>query len=239
MNEPIEEVPAQGCLDIWSADLEPAAPRLPVLAAMLAGDEQERAGRFKAPRDRDRFIVGRGFLRALLARYLGVAPEAVPLRAGPQGKPEVEQGALAFNLAHAGHVASCVIGHGSSAVGIDVEAVAPMRDADGAAAVMMSPVEKSRLYALPPSDRLRRLYQTWTCKEAVLKADGTGLDRPLDGFEVLFEPGQAPRLVNLTPGSPLAARFWLRGFEPAPGFTGAVASSLPIARIRYRQWSWP
>ena len=236
--ETAEQIPAAGALDLWSADLPEGTELLRAQAATLAVDERERAARFRVAAGRDRFIAARGFLRAVVATYLGLRPQAVPLRAGAHGKPELEAGALAFNLAHAGNVAVCVVARDGVAVGIDTERIAPMRDADGAARLMMSAGELSRLDALPPPDRLRRLYETWTCKEAVLKAVGTGLDRPLDAFEILFEPCGPPRIGDLEPGSTLAARYWLRRFEPAAGFAGAVASSEPIARIRYRHWSW-
>lgn len=231
------ELPAgPGALDLWSAPLDQAPPHA-ALAAMLSTDEQRRADRFQRPQDRDRFISARTFLRLLLGRYLDVDPASVPLRTGPNGKPEVEHGELSFNLAHARDLAVCVIGTAGVAVGVDVERLEPIRDAPGVERMILSSVERALMDRLPAPRRLRRLYETWTCKEALLKAAGTGLDRPLDTIELTFAQDEAPGIVAASVDG-TASPFSLRTFEPAPGHIGAIAASCPVVRLSHHSWRW-
>lgn len=75
-------------------------------AATLSGAEAERAARLHFPRDRARFMRGRGFMRRVLGAALGLAPDAVPLATGERGKPCLARHpAPGFNLSHAGGLA--------------------------------------------------------------------------------------------------------------------------------------
>ena len=68
---------AEGEVHVWRASLAASADELARLHALLSGEEQTRAARFKFEVHRGRFIAGRGIQRLLLARYLGVAPPAI------------------------------------------------------------------------------------------------------------------------------------------------------------------
>ena len=229
--------PNPGAIHIWSAALDPPFPAVSQLAACLSADEQARAMRFVSPRDRDRFVVGRAFVRQLLARYLGGSPQDVALRQRTHGKPEVTGSPVSFNLAHSGDLAVCAIGAGTHLIGVDLERIKALSDEAGVARMILSPRERDALEQLPEPQRRRRLFEIWTCKEAALKAVGTGLDRPLPGLEVTFAPGDDPRLSDLDEGG-APTRFWLRMFEPAADFIGVVATATPIESVRQLEWHW-
>src|SRR5580704_8660219 len=72
---------------VWAALLEVSPEARARFAASLAPEELERANRFRFERDRDRFIAGRGLLRAILGRCLEIEPARVELSYGPGGKP--------------------------------------------------------------------------------------------------------------------------------------------------------
>src|SRR4051812_30916713 len=72
---------------IWAASLEAPASTLAHFAATLRPDERERAARFHFERHRNRFIAGRGLLRAILSRYLRVEPATLDFSYGSNGKP--------------------------------------------------------------------------------------------------------------------------------------------------------
>lgn len=166
----------------------------------LSAEERARSARFHRALDRDRFVVRRGLLRRLLGARTGLAPQAVPLRAGPHGKPFLEAapttcdrpfGAPAFNLSRSGGLVlyaladtpdrPAPIGPGSEAgpaIGVDLERI----DADrrGLADLLriaghFSPEESRRLHELPPIEAIAAFYRLWTCKEACLKCLGTGI----------------------------------------------------------------
>ena len=91
---------------------------------VLSPDEQARADRFVFPIHRNRFIVTRGALRMVLARYLTHDPEQLAFRYGPYGKPALDLGAdsvdLRFNVSHS-HALALIAVTCSRDVGVDVE----------------------------------------------------------------------------------------------------------------------
>ena len=233
------ESPARGTVDVWTASLEPPAPLGTHLGGYLSPDEQERADRFVFPRDRNRFVAGRAFLRLLLGQYLGTEPRDLRFSYGPNGKPALadERNDLRFNLAHSGELAVCALARGCD-LGVDLEYLRPIRDAESVARSAFSPREVARLESLPEPERLRAFYEAWTRKEAFLKALGHGLARPLDSFDVTLGPGEPPRLLR-TLGDPTEAdRFSLRAFEPEAGYVGAVAITGHDWQVRQVTWRW-
>lgn len=185
-------------------DLDPGA--VDALAGWLHKDECQRAGRFRLARDRRRYVVARGLLRTLLAARLGTHPRSIELRCGAHGKPCLAPGSagdLRFNVSHTGDFALFAFSRGRE-VGVDVEAVLPMRDADAVARHFFSHSELRAYRALAPGAREAGFFTCWTRKEAYLKALGGGLQSPLSEFDA--PPGWS-----------------LSSFSPAPGHTAALA----------------
>src|SRR2546423_1532331 len=77
----------EGEIHVWAAALDVTSPAQERLGAALAATERERAARFHFERERNRYTVGRGLLRAILGRYLRTEPGELQLEYGPQGKP--------------------------------------------------------------------------------------------------------------------------------------------------------
>ena len=106
-------------------------------------------------------------------------------------------------------------------VGIDLERIRPMPDADDVAGRFFSPRESRALRSIPPQGRLAAFYQCWTAKEALVKALGHGLAMPLDRFTVSFAPDLPVRLVHLDTGEP--DDWMLTRLRPCPGFSATLA----------------
>ena len=217
---------------VWCAALDQPAWRVRGLVGILAPDERERAERFHFERLRRRFVVGRGVLRIILAGYLGMAPEAVRFAYRPRGKPhlaDADDGALRFNVAHSGRLALYAVTRGRE-LGVDLEEVRPLEDAEPIAARYFSVGEAAALRALPPAERLAGFFRCWTRKEAYIKARGEGLAIPLHEFDVSVAPDEPARLLGSRwePGD--ADRWTLVGLSPAPGYAGALA-------VEGRAWS--
>lgn len=167
------------------------------MQASLSSFEAQRAKRFRFERHRRRFIVTRGRLRQQLGARLGVRPEAVEFAYGANGKPCLKHNGWHFNVSHCDDVALFAFSR-TSEVGVDVEAIRPIREADAIAAQFFSPSERLACARHKPLGFLR----CWTRKEALAKAFGVGFSIPVETH---------------TPG-------WLvHSFFPLPGFIAAVA----------------
>ena len=129
---------------------------------------------------------GRTPLRAVLAAYLGIAPEQVTLTDGEHGRPALGAGhdpSLGFNWSHSGGQALIAIGR-HIAPGIDLECLRPRTRALAIAERYFSTDEATALAALPAAQRSAAFLELWTAKEAVLKALGRGLAFGLDRLSI-------------------------------------------------------
>ena len=179
------------------------------LRALLSPDEQQRAARFVFREDRRRYIVARARLRQLLGERLGAAPRALEFIYSEHGKPALApryEGDLRFNLSHCEDVAVYAFADAAE-VGVDVEAVRRLDDADEIAMRVFSPRERVAYLRLPEGERPWGFFRCWTRKEAFVKALGSGLSHPLEDLDV----------------SPAPEGWMLHSFVPGPGLVAAVA----------------
>lgn len=233
---------ALGCDDVhlWIASLNRPGAEVAALRRTLTSDELERAGRFHFKNDRDYFIVARGLLRAILARYLKKKPGEIRFDYGSHGKPElrVKNGKppLRFNLAHSRDYAIYAVAR-SRAVGVDIEFIRPEFAKEEIAERFFSGAEVGALRVLPEKLQATGFFNCWTRKEAFLKALGDGLSRPLDEFDVSLAPDQPARLLRVGWNSSEASRWFLESLEPVRGYVAAVAVEGPRYRMMTISWS--
>ena len=167
------EVQTEG-VHVWRADLDEPPVERETLARTLSEDERARAGHFHRPRDRDRFVTGRGLLRVLLGDALGCPPSSLRFRYNACGKPALAAGDthLGFNLSHSDGTALFALAWGRE-VGVDIERVRPEIPAASLVERFL-PADAAALRALPPARRAEAFTQAWVRREAYLKALGTG-----------------------------------------------------------------
>jgi 4'-phosphopantetheinyl transferase len=194
---------------------------------MLSDAERRTASRFAFDRDRRRFTVARARLRRLLSERLGVRPESVELMYGAHGKPALARrfadSDLRFNVSHSDDVAVYAFAPGRE-IGIDVEAIRVIRDADDIAARFFSLRENESYRALDPRDRPQGFFNCWTRKEAFIKALGEGLYHSLDRFDVSLAPGDPAKILRVEGTSGDDCGWRMESFSPAPGFVAAVVT---------------
>jgi len=225
---------------VWHATLDQPVTCVQQLARTLSDDERMRAGRFYFEQDRKRFIVGRGVLRAILGRYVGIEPSRLQFCYGSQGKPYLAErfdgGTLRFNLAHSHELALYAFTRRRE-IGIDLEHVCAEVACEPIAARFFSPRESATLRALPATVKQKAFFTCWTRKEAYIKARGEGLSLPLDQFDVSLAPGEPATLLNMR-GDPLEASRWsLQELIPSPGYVAALAVEGHGWRLAC--WEWP
>lgn len=223
----------------WRASLKQPPEDMRELMRALSDDEVVRAERFHFERDRRRFIVGRGVLRAILGRYLGAEPRQVRFDYADHGKPYLSgkfSGRLFFNLAHSHELALYAFTR-EREIGVDVERVHPLEDAEQIAARFFAKKEVAAFRNVPESQKLEAFFNCWTRKEAFIKAIGDGLTYPLDQFEVSLIPAQPARLLSVQ-GSITKATHWsLEALIPDAGYVGAIIVQGQGWQLKCWQWS--
>jgi 4'-phosphopantetheinyl transferase len=218
--EPILVWRAPGAdVDVWAWTLDVAPEALPDLRAVLDDEERDRAGRFALEHLQRRYAAGRAWMRRLLARRLGRAPEQIAYTYNAFGKPSLATGDdLAFNLSHCDDLAVLAMGR-VGRLGVDVERPRPVEAS--VAAEHFAPGEYSVLGTMTGDAWLQGFYRCWTRKEAIVKALGGGLSIPLKSFEVELAADR-PAALKLIKGDDRHA-WTIRHLDLAPDFIGAVA----------------
>lgn len=232
----------QDAVHVWCVSLDQPTARSWQLLQTLSVDERLRAERYYFEQDRQRFIVGRGLLRAILGYYLHVEPAHVQFCYGRYGKPSLQcppnrQG-LEFNLTHSHGLALYAITR-DRRVGVDIEHIRPVAEIEQIARSVFSSQEYAMLQALPSSELLRGFFNCWTRKEAIVKARGEGLAFTLDQFTVSLRPGAPAQLLS-TQSERLASTTWtLLELTPVPGYVAALAVDGLNCRLKTFSFSHP
>ncbi|MDF1580743.1 MAG: 4'-phosphopantetheinyl transferase superfamily protein [Desulfuromonadales bacterium] len=196
---------------LWRFRLDLSAAEIGTLTHLLSAEEQHRATRLRDPAKGAHFIVGRGRLRQILARYLDCPPTVIEFSSTAQGKPHLTAcKGLSFNLAHAGEWGVLLVAAGSE-VGVDIEQIDPRLDFEQVVARYFSAAEESAMQRCPAPRQRRFFFRLWTRKEAGLKYQGCGFSAPLSATD---------------------SKARSRLFTPARGYLGALTVVDRIAVVQ-------
>jgi 4'-phosphopantetheinyl transferase len=195
---------------------------------LLAPEEREQQRRFQFEIDQHRHLVTRALVRAVLSRYVAVAPHEWAFASNAYGKPEIANAdhsarRIAFNISHTrGLILLGITSDG--VIGVDVENCrareAPLEIADQ----FFEPKELAELRTLPTAQQQDRFFEYWTLKESYIKARGMGLSIPLDWFGFQFS-GESTVGISMRPelnDRPSRWRFWQ--FRPGASYLAAVCA---------------
>lgn len=155
--------------------------------AVLSTSEKARADRFRVPHARQQHIIAHAALRTLLGRYQQVPLSELAYMKGDHGKPVLVSNShspsLHFNLSHSGEYALLGLCR-AHPLGVDIEQKHDLRDAAGLIKRFFTDEEAKAFADLSGGALLDRFFRLWTCKEALLKAEGLGIQGGLDSFVV-------------------------------------------------------
>ncbi len=225
-------------IHVWHVALDQPAGVMNGLAASLSPEEQARAGRFYFHRDRRRYMVSRGALRAVLGHYLERPAHAVEFGYTDYGKPFLPGSDLQFNVTHSHELALIALCR-EQLVGVDVEYIhRRLPDAPALAARFFSEAENVVFNSVPPAEQLEAFYNCWTRKEAYIKAIGEGLSHPLDTFDVTLRPGEPARFLKIGEDEQEAGRWSLVAFRPGADYLAALAAALAPAGRTFEIAYW-
>lgn len=203
-------------IDVWLAD----SSRLPGdLIEALDASERERAKRMASGELTRRFSMARGLLRHVLAAYLDCASSDIAIDQLADERPSVRAGDVVFNLSHSNSRVAIGVQRGGS-LGIDIETVTGKRDELTIARSAFGAQERAFLEQLTGPERSWHFLRLWTCREAVLKAVGSGWR----DNRVLIAPSREGgyALASAPPGW---GDLTLAEFKPGGGCVGAIATT--------------
>ena len=226
-SEPIAIAAAD--VHVWAFALDESEAIVAAWRELLSTDERLRADRFVFRRDRNRWIVARGILRHLLARYCGIDPGAIAFQYASAGKPSIAHRGIGgelvkFNLAHSHDRALLGVARDRE-IGVDLERARDDFDPLPIARQFFFGAELAAIDAMPPDSLREAFFRHWVAKEAVLKANGAGLSRALDSFGVTFESGDSIARVHSTDPAAVDETLVVRMLAFADGCHGAIAAS--------------
>lgn len=229
-----------GTVHLWRADLQASPEELHCWQQTLSVDEQQRMSRLVMEQGRQRFVAGRGILRAILGRYLGKAPASLEFIYSEQGKPTLVQTngvgqRLHFNLSHSGDLGLYALTW-DSPLGVDVERARSHRDVLKLAQRFFQPAETAAIAALPLAQQPLQFVRYWTAKEAYLKATGQGL-MGLSEVEVDWSEGESPQLRLHGQSSDNSTNWWLKPLDLEADCAAAIVVAGGHKLLTC--WQWP
>jgi 4'-phosphopantetheinyl transferase len=182
---------------------------------------------------RDRYVRGRGMMRALLARRLGVDPGSLAFAVGDKGKPSLVGDPTGFNLSHSEGRGVLAIGPVEH-LGIDIEGYDRRVDHAGLARRCFRDSEIAWMERFAPDERHLAFFRIWTAKEARMKATGEGFQLAPQRIELEFADGFAVRCLE--PVDPPAHLVAVN--LPDEGAACAVVALAPIHVVPGEVPSW-
>jgi 4'-phosphopantetheinyl transferase len=235
--EPPATAPGKAAVEVWWCDAtELDRAEIETLAQMLPADQRYAAARLGNDDLRRRYIVARTMMLDTLGSCADPQERRLVLARGPHGKPYIAGPSalrhLRFNLADSGPMAVVAISAGWE-VGIDIERIRPDIDIAGPAGMCFTERELSALAQIPRADRATAFFSCWTRKEALLKAQGTGLMRPPAEVEIglgRYDPWNTGRPDTDTEG------WFIAALDLGADYAGAVAAEGSGFEPSLRRW---
>jgi len=224
---------SSAAIHIWEFPLSISQSAFTSLARLLSPDEQTTASRFRFERDARRFTVARASLRAVLTGYTRSPARDLQFVYSQHGKPALAHSPqdIRFSVSHSGDLALLAVAR-SREVGVDLEVIREDVETDKLAQRFFSVRERESLHLLPSQHRVPAFFRCWTCKEAFLKAQGVGLSRSLESFDVEVDPARSARLISTRPNPGESESWSLHDVEMPPAYAAAVAVEAVIAEMK-------
>ncbi len=197
---------------------------------------------FRVPKRRNDWRLGRWTAKQAVAAYLHLSPDhkslaGIEIRAAEGGAPEVflphRPAPVSISISHCNDMAACAVSQAGTALGCDLEAVAPRSDVFVADYFVES--EQKLIARSPASHRPWLTTLLWSAKESALKALGEGLRLDTRSVEVRLDPaaadGEWRPLTVLAEGSRSFAGWWRQDQDFVRTLVACPAPNLPLQDV--------
>jgi len=172
---------------VWhiNIDTQSDADAISLLKSYLSEDELMRANRFANLDLQIHFILARGYLRAILSKYVEETPGELSISYGKYGKPFLKNKNIEFSFTHSKSLCLLALTMNQK-VGIDVEQIGCVRDWHKIMRYCLSDNEQQELFSYSEEEQEEAFLRGWTRKEAYTKAIGKGLLYNFSSFSVML-----------------------------------------------------
>lgn len=145
---------------------------------------QRKILRYRFWEDRQRSLYGHLLARYAIKELFHLKNDKIKIAENSYGKPYVVgHHEIHYNVSHSGDWVVCAVN--TAEVGVDVQEIKKIKLA--IAERFFSEEENAYLAALTQERQQCEFYDTWSLKEAYVKAIGVGLSQPLNEFSVTRE----------------------------------------------------
>lgn len=185
------------------------------LSRLLSFNELSRAERYYKEIDKNRFIISRSVLKFILAAHTNLDARNITLDYYPNKKPYLASHPwLCFNVSHSGNIA--VIAISRKEVGIDIEYISENFNFTNLLSTIFN--DKEILAIKNAEDNKYAFYNSWTRKEAFVKALGKGIDDDFKNIPCLDGQHSLDFLLIGT-----TENWQIESFEIADKYVGSIA----------------
>lgn len=181
---------------------------------LLSTDQASKIQRFKRWQDAHASLYGKLLLQKGFDAFC-ITEKLSDLLLTPNGKPCLMDNPLHFNISHSGNCVVCVLSTDTTDIGIDVEEIKDINIQD------FRDIWNEEEWKCISYGGVKSFYRFWTSKEAIIKADGKGLQIPLKEIIVKDTYGI---YGNLT--------FFLKEIKVHPDYMMHIASTSSIEQMK-------
>lgn len=177
------------------------------LIEILSPSECQKVKSFRLEEEQNQFLISKALLKLILARYTGQTAQSIQLSYSINGKPYItNKSGVQFNLSHTGN--ALLIGFTKNVdIGVDIERVNRTVNFSKIIPLLYSEKELETFNSLKDNDKNDSFFKSWTCKEAFIKAKGSGLTFPINQLELSLLDGEKVKIQN-TPWDFLEKEYW-------------------------------
>jgi 4'-phosphopantetheinyl transferase len=224
------------CIDLWKIDLNREDRNIFMHAQYLSSDEHARAGKYINGKKSREFIITRSVLRNVLGHVLKENPKYLVFDYTREGMPVLStcstHSDICFNVSHSYDLALIALSIGHP-VGIDIEKVREDIDLEALSKRFFSENEYHNIMQFEGQERLCAFFATWTRKEAIVKAMGTGIASGLKSFDVSVDPTAPAKLQETRWTDEVSLHWTLKTIDTDEDYFACLASSGEGKTLRY------
>ena len=194
---------------------------------VLSPAERNRAQSLSNPARRRVYLAGHALLRIVLSKICSVEPDSLPLVFPAKDAPRLENDYCHFSLSHTADTLMLGISR-EGPIGVDLQDIAQCEGREEVFRRFSTKLEWEIISKGAPAQRRLDCARLWTRKEAIAKAEGTGL-RP--------SHAEMNSLGDQTVG-PGGATWFLYDIPCPSGGVASAATHFKADDIRIYDWGW-